>query len=124
MKTRKQIQDEKAKKKVGRNHEILGMLKAGVSAHQIGKEFGLSYSGAKKLCAKLKSSGNCHRTPGSGRKRKTSDRSDRCIVKHSKIETPTKKQLANELEAHIGVKVFTSTIQRRLREKGINWRKV
>ena len=122
-KTRKQQQEAKARNKVARNHEILGMLKAGVSANRIAKEFGLSYAGAKKICAKLKSNGDCHRTPGSGRKRKTSERSDRFIVRQSKIGTPTKKELADALQDQNGVKVSTSTIQRRLRENGIHWRK-
>ena len=52
--TRKENQKEISKAKTGRNHEILGMLKAGVSARQISPEYNLSYSGAKKLCAKLK----------------------------------------------------------------------
>ena len=122
-KTRKQQQEAKARNKVARNHEILGMLKAGVSANRIAKEFGLSYAGAKKICAKLKSNGDCHRTPGSGRKRKTSERSDRFIVRQSKIGTPNKKELADALQDQNGVKVSTSTIQRRLRENGIHWRK-
>ena len=75
-KTREQIKRETSQAKTGRNHEILGMLKAGVSARQISREYNLSYSGAKKLCTKLKSSGSCGRTPGSGCKRKTTERSD------------------------------------------------
>ena len=122
-KKRKEEQEAKARKKVARNHEILGMLKASVSANQIAKEFGLSYAGAKKICARLKSSGDCHRTPGSGRKRKTSERTVRFIVRQSKIGTPTKKHLADSLKAQTGVKVSTSTIQRRLRENRIHWRK-
>lgn len=70
-KTRKQEQEAKSREEVARNREILaGMLKASVS-----KEIGLSYAGAKKVCTKLKSSGDCHRTPGSGRKRKPRERS-------------------------------------------------
>ena len=61
IKTRKQEQEAKARNKVARNHS---------------KEFGLSYAGAKKICGKLKSNGDCYRSPGSGRKRKTSERSD------------------------------------------------
>ena len=38
-KTRKQVHEGKATAKVAQNHEILGMLKAGVSAHRISKEF-------------------------------------------------------------------------------------
>ena len=63
------------------------------SQYEISKKFSLSYSGAKKLSTKLKSDRNCSRSPGSGRKRKTSDRSDCFITKHSKSGTPTKKQL-------------------------------
>ena len=62
-KNKKQEQEAKAWKKVARNHEILGMLKAGVSANQIAKDFGLSYAGAT-ICARLKSNWDCHRTPG------------------------------------------------------------
>ena len=71
----------------------------------------------------MKTTGNCDPTPGSGRNRKTIHRSDRFIVKRSRAGTPTKKQLAGELEAQTGIKVSTTTIKRRLREKGIMWRK-
>ena len=63
------------------------------SQYEISKKLSVSYSGAKKLCAKLKPDRNCSRSPGSGRKRKTSDRSDCFIIKHSKSGIPTKKQL-------------------------------
>ena len=122
-KTRKETQKERSQAKTGRNHEILGMLKAGVGARQISREYNLSYSGAKKLCAKLKLSGSCGRSPGSGRKRKTSERSDRFIVKCSKAGTPTKKEIAYQLKAQTGDKVSCKTIQRRLKEKGLAWRK-
>ena len=46
----------------------------------IAKEFDFSYAGANKICTKLKLSGDCHRNPGSGRKRKTSERTDRYMV--------------------------------------------
>ena len=90
-KTTEQVKRERSQAKTGRNHEILGMLKAGVSASQISWEYNLSYSGAKKLCAKSKSSGSCGRTPGSGCKRKTTERSDRFIVKCAK-EVRSQKQ--------------------------------
>ena len=54
MERKKRKQEQQARKKAARNHEILGMLKADVSANQIAKEFGLSYAGAKNICAKLK----------------------------------------------------------------------
>ena len=105
------------------NHEILGMLKTGVSAREAAQEFKLSYSGAKKICSKLKLTGDCGRTPGSARKRKKTERSDRFIAKSSKSGTPTKKEITNESKNQTGVEVSIKTIQRRLREKGITWRK-
>ena len=41
--TRKDTQKEISHAKNGRNHEILGMLKAGVSARQISREYNWSY---------------------------------------------------------------------------------
>ena len=97
------------------------MLKASVSANQIAKEFGFSYANARKICAKLKSSGDFHRTPGSVKKRKSSERTERYIVRQSKIGTPTKRHLVDLLKARTGVNVSTSAIQRRFRENGMHW---
>ena len=54
--------------KIRKNHHILGILKAGVSTRAMSKKVNMSYFGLKKLCAKLKSNGDCSRVPGSGRK--------------------------------------------------------
>ena len=51
-----------------RSHGILGMLNAGSSARDVVQMFKLSYSEAKKICPKLKLTGDCDRTPGSGGK--------------------------------------------------------
>ena len=74
-------------------HEILGMLNAGVSAREVAQKFKLSYSGAKKLCSKLKLTGDCGRTHRSGRKRKTTERSDRFIAKCWKSGLRKKSQM-------------------------------
>ena len=74
------------------------MLNAGVSAREVAQKFKLSYSGAKKICSKLKLTGDCGQTSGSGRKRKTTERSDRFIAKSLKSGTPTKKEITNELK--------------------------
>jgi transposase len=87
------------------------------------KSFYRNHSGVKKIFAKLKSNGDCHCTPGSGRKCKTNERSDHFVVRRSKIGTPTKKELTDALQAQNGIKVSTSTNQRRLRENGMHWRK-
>ena len=49
----------RSEERIRRNHEILGMLKAGVSAHEVAQKFKLSYSGAKKICSKLKLTRDC-----------------------------------------------------------------
>lgn len=61
-KTRKKIQVQKAKKKLAYIMKFLGGWKwvGVVITHQISKECGLSYAGAKKICTNLKSSENCH----------------------------------------------------------------
>lgn len=57
----------------------------------------------------------------SGRKRKTTERSDRFIAKCSKLSIQTKKEIANELKNKTVDGVSPKTIQRRIREKGITW---
>ena len=123
-KSKKPSSTGRSEERIRRNHEILGMIiKAGVSAGEVAQTFKLNYSGAKKICSKLKLTGDCGRTPGSGRKRKTTERSDRFTAKSSKSGTPIKKEITNELKNQTGVEVSTKTIQRRLKEKGITWQK-
>ena len=93
----KAVGAQKAQIKLGRNHQILSMKfrKNSVILEQ-------------RNCAKLKSDMNCSRSPGSGRKRKTSDRSDCFIIKHSKSCTPTKEQIysvSDQLQAQNDVRM-------------------
>ena len=97
-KSKKPSSTGRSEERIRRNHEILGMLNAGVSAREVAQKFKLSYSGAKKICSKLKLTGDCGQTSGSGRKRKTTERSDRFIAKSLKSGTPTKKEITNELK--------------------------
>ena len=76
---------EKARKKVGRNQQILGSLRAGWSAKKIAEEYGLSYSWAKKLCKRLKNGNNGERKSGSVRPRKTTAREDRLLLREAVI---------------------------------------
>ena len=56
---------EKAEMKIRRNHQILSMHKASGSTYVISKKkIIMNYSGPKKLCTKLKSSGDRNRVPG------------------------------------------------------------
>ena len=122
-KSKKPSSTGSSEERIRRNHEILGMLKTGVSACEVAQKFKLSGSGAKNICSILKLTGDCGRNPGSGRKRKTTERSDRFITKSSKSGIPTKKEITKELKNQTGVEVSTKTTQRRLREKDITRRK-
>ena len=62
-------------------------------------------------------------TPGSRRKSKTSEWTDRFIVQQSSIGNLYKKHLADALNAQNAVKFSTSSIQKRLGENGIHWRR-
>ena len=67
-KSKKLSSTERSEERIRRNHEILGMFNAGVSARDVVQMFKLTYSEAKKICPKLKLTGDCGRTPGSGGK--------------------------------------------------------
>ena len=54
--------------KIRKNHDIPLLLKARVSTHAILKTLNIRHSGGKRLCIKLKLSGDCSRVPDSGRK--------------------------------------------------------
>ena len=116
---------EKARKKVGRNQQILGSLRAGWSAKKIAEEYGLSYSWAKKLCKLLKNGDNGERKSGSGRPRKTTAREDRFLIREavnprSPFEScPNTSDLARSLEERTGIQVSPCTVQRRLHECSI-----
>ena len=58
---------ERAENKIRKNHEILGMLKTGVSTHAMSKKFNMSYSGAKKKFYQAKIEWNYSGVPGLGR---------------------------------------------------------
>ena len=54
MATKKQEQEEKAKKNLGRNRQIIGSLRAGWNARQVAEVYVLCYSWSKKLCLRLR----------------------------------------------------------------------
>lgn len=122
---RKEESVEKARRRYGRNKEILGCIRGGWSAKKIAAEFSLSYSWAKKLCRRLKNGDNGERKFGSGRPRKTTPREDRYLVnealktRDSAEVCPTADDLAQALRERSSTKISASTVQRRLRERNI-----
>lgn len=125
MGNQKEQRVEKAKKKFGRNQQILGCIRAGWSAKKIAAEFSLSYSWAKKICRRLKNGDNGERKSGSGRPRKTTPREDRYLVtealktRDSSEVCPTAGDLAKPLMERSSTKISPTTVQRRLRGRNI-----
>ena len=116
-----------ARRRYGRNREIQGLVKAGWSAKRISREHNLSCSWAKKLVRRIKQGESIDRIPGSGRKRKTSPREDRYLVRQAKMERPPHEDcprvtdLAEELKHHSNNSTVISgrTVLRRLREANL-----
>ena len=125
MGNQKEQRVEKAKKKFGRNQQILGCIRAGWSAKKIAAEFSLSYSWAKKICRRLKNGDNGERKSGSGRPRKSMPREDRYLVtealktRDSSEVCPTAGDLAKALTERSSTKIYPTTVQRRLRGRNI-----
>ena len=118
--TKKNLRQDQARRRYGRNKKIEGAVEAGWSARRVAKKYGISYSWAKKLVRRLKAGGSAERIPGSGRKRKTSVREDRYLVRRAKLERPPDEDcprasdLADELHGHSGKRVSARTVTRRL----------
>ena len=125
MGNQKEQRVEKAKKKFGRNQQILGCIRAGWSAKKIAAEFSLSYSWAKKICRRPKNGDNGERKSGSGRPRKSTPREDRYLVtealktQDSSQVCPTAGDLAKALTERSSTKIYPTTVQRRLRGRNI-----
>ena len=83
MATKKEEQEERAKKKLGRNQQIIGSLRAEWNARQVAEVNGLSYSWSKKLCSRLRKGDSGERKPGSRRPRKTTVQKDRFLIKEA-----------------------------------------
>ena len=123
MATKKQQQEEKAKKKFARNQQIVGSLRAGWNARQVADEYGLSYSWSKKLCSRLRK-GDCgERKPGSGRPRKTTVREDRFLIREAARQRdpsdvcPRTADLSESLTGRTSTQISRRTAQRRLHER-------
>ena len=84
MAIKKQEQEEKTKKKLGRNQQIIGALRAGWNARQVAEVYGLSYSWSNKLCSRLRKGDNGERKPESGRQRNTTVQEDRFLIKEAR----------------------------------------
>lgn len=91
-----------------------------MSHAQIGKELGIPRRTVSSFLLRLKQYKDKENLPHTGRPRKTTKRTDRYIVYTAETDTDqTLKELRNTVNAGISIR----TIQRRLREAGIQkWR--
>ena len=110
MGNQKEQRVEKAKKKFGRNQQILGCIRAGW---------------AKNICRRPMNGDNGERKSGSGRPRKSTPREDRYLVtealktRDSSEVCPTAGDLAKALTERSSTKISPTTVQRRLRRRNI-----
>lgn len=117
--TKREERSLKARKKFGRNREIIGMFTSGATNLQVMAKFNLGPTQVKRLKKSLiVEQGTGERKPGSGRKRKTMKRDDRRIVKIARgASSPSAADIQTEM-LQAGVGVCERTIRRRLHESG------
>ena len=78
-------------------------------AHKLGG--GVSFSGVRKLCARFQMTGSVENQPGKGRKRTTTPRTDRRIIR---LSLNDRKATSNEIKRMLDLKVSNRTVRRRL----------
>lgn len=117
--TKSEIRAKKARLKYGRNMKIIGMFKGGATVKTVMEETGLKRRQVFQLKAELKKDeAFAERKPGSGRKRKTTSRVDRAIVKSARSpDSPSADQIRVELLSK-DITVCERTVRRRLHESG------
>ena len=97
-------------------NNIIEVYKSGVKHKDIIERFGISSSALKRLIRKYHTKGNTEKSPGQGRKRKTSPTDDHTITRSVK-----KDPLNTAREVREGVNlpdVSLQTIRRRIKENG------
>lgn len=93
----------------------VNLFTQGLSYSYIAKEYGVHDTTIRRLCMKFKENGSIARRPGSGRKRLTTLKEDRMIVRQVKKDS---KVPAFRIKADLDLQnVSTRTVQRRVMEK-------
>ncbi|XP_067932984.1 uncharacterized protein [Watersipora subatra] len=99
---------------------IIHLPQQGESNKQIAKEVQCSMKGVAGLVNRWKSTGTTDDRKGRGRKRKSSTRDDRSLVRLSLSDRKkTSTDLRREWKAYTGVEASSSSARRRLIENGL-----
>ena len=99
---------------------IIFLHKKGKSQRFIAEKTGISRNGVQGVLKRWKATGESKCQPRSGRKRKSTERTDRTLVRLSLANRKlTSKELARELKESNSVELSTPTVRRRLLESGL-----
>ena len=99
---------------------IIFLHKKRKSQRFIAEKTGVSRNGVQGVLKRWKATGESKCQPRSGRKRKSTERTDRTLVRLSLANRKlTSKELARELKESSSVELSTPTVRRRLLESGL-----
>lgn len=103
---------------------IVKSIERGVKQCHLAVQFGIQKSTVSKIWNRYKKSGCLRKTPRSGRPKKTDEYVDKMIVRSS-TNNPrlTATDIRSDLRKYRKIDVSVSTVQRRLRQKGLFGRK-
>ena len=104
--------------------KVVALSEEGYSKREIADRFGCSQRSFRDILKKQRLTESVKDLKIPGRKRKTTKREDRIIVRKSKSNRyKTAPEIKADMQIEHGVSISTSTTQRRLREAGLNGRK-
>ena len=95
--------------------KIVAYNDCGLSMRAIGKKMNRTHKTVSEFLKKFKETCKIERQTGSGRKRATTSREDRLLVRCAKKQ---RSMTSNELKEEFNVSVSTRTLQNRLHENG------
>ena len=100
--------------------KVLALSEEGYTQREIAARVGCTQSSVSEILKKKRLTGSVKDAKIPGRKRKTSEREDRLMVRKSKSNHyKTAPQIKAEMLIEHGVNILVSTTQRRLREAGL-----
>ena len=101
--------------------KVLALSEEGYSQRAVARRVGCSQRSVSDILRKQRLTGCVRDHVIIGRKRKTTIKEDRLIVRKSKADRfKTATEIKAEMQVEHGVRISSSTIRRRLREAGLN----
>ncbi len=101
---------------------VVVLHEEGLSCNKIAERMNIARSTAQEIVKKHRETGTVKDRKGRGRKKATTKREDRAIIKGAlKDRRKTSKILANELRETCDIKISDRTVRRRLLENGLKY---